>query len=235
MVIVGILGLGAALLLFWFKYTSPINEAGREYRQNVRAYRNVEIETMDDVYERLDVLDAHFNSTTFDKVQNEEKTEITRSDIETLFGKPHEVVNDVDMYYATTVYQYFYDDITLNFHEDFSTIDEYVVEDFNGTFYDAAALDQLFVDALNHPAEITENTTTRIIRQSGWNTWSFNRQVYFDDGNSDYSPKEYLSLQFKEDDADELHLMERRYNDAYAEIDTSSEMEKKARSSTHFY
>lgn len=249
MTVVGILVLGVILFFAWFKYTSPVNEAGREYRRNVRSYQNVEIETMDDVFERLEMLDGHFNSSTFNKVQGGEKREVTFSDIETLFGKPDQIVEDVDMNYIDTVYQYHYDDITLNIHQYFRNIDEYVIEDFEGTFYDAQSLDRLFIDTIiNHQTQynkendqfepimgedisqlIMNKKPTRKIQQSGWNTWFLNQQYYFDDGNVDYSPKEFLSFLF-EDEIDErakLRIMERRYNEAYLEKDTQEEVEKK--------
>lgn len=120
LVTVGIFVLGGILFFVWLSYTSPVNEAGREYAKNVRSYKNVEIETMDDVFERLEVLDSHFHSTTFPKVQGGEKREVTLSDIKTLFGEPNQTIEDVDMNEADTVYQYHYGDITLNFHERFS-------------------------------------------------------------------------------------------------------------------
>lgn len=249
MAIVGVLVLGFVLFFTWLNYSSPVNEAGREYKKTVKSYRNVEIETMDDVFERLQVLERHFNSTTFDKVQGGEKREVTRTDIETLFGKPDQVVEDVDMNRVDTVYQYHYDELTLNFHQYHRTIDEYVMENFSETLYDAQTLDRLFIDTIiNHqtqytkeneqyeplteesvPPLISNKTSTRKIRQNGWNTWSFNRQYYFDDGLGDYSPTEYLALQFKEDhdDVDKLQLMIRRYNEAYLEKDTIDEIEKK--------
>lgn len=247
--VVGILVLGVILFFAWFKYTSPVNEAGREYRRNIKSYQNVEIETMDDVFERLEMLDGHFNSSTFNKVQGGEKREVTFSDIETLFGQPDQMVEDVDMNNIDTVYQYYYDDMTLNIHQYFRNIDEYIIEDFEGTFYDAQSLDQLFIDTvINHQSQYTKKndefepikeenvsqlmnskTPTRKIRHSGWHDWVLNLQYYFDDGNVDYSPKEFLSFLF-EDEIDEeakLRIMERRYNEDYLEKDTQEEVEKK--------
>lgn len=247
LVIAGILALGVALFFLWFEYTSPVSEAGREYARNVRSYQNDDIRTLDDVYERLDVLDAHFNSTTFDKVQDADKREVTLSDIETLFGEPHEVMEEADMYYADTVYQYTYDDLTINFHERFRTIDEYVIENFTETLYNSNTLDRLFIEAVvNHQTQaervddqfesltkedvtelLKDNTPTRNIRQSGWHTWPYNRQDYFDDGSGNYSPEEYLSFQFQEEDETELYLMERRYRAVFLEKDTQEETEQK--------
>lgn len=247
MAIVIFLALGVALFFFWLSYSSPVNEAGRAFRKNVNAYQRAEIESMDDVYERLDVLESHFNSTTFDKMQGGEPKEVTRSDIEKLFKTPHEVFEEVEMSEADTVYQYSYDELTLNFHQRFQTIDEMVVEQFNETFYDASTLNQLFIDTIaNHQSQYTKfnehfeliceaevpqlienKTPTRSIKQSGWYPWSFNREVYFDNGSGEYSPTEYLALQFKAEDATELYLMERRFQAAYEELDTQVEVEKK--------
>ena len=131
--IIGILILLVILFFFWLSYTSPVNEAGRDFKRNVRSYRNEEIETMDGVYERLEVLDNHFHSATFDKVQGREKTKVNISHIITLFGEPHEVLKDVDLPNIETVYRYNYEAITLNFHERFGSITEFVIEDFSET------------------------------------------------------------------------------------------------------
>lgn len=204
---------------------------------------------MDDVFERLEVLDSHFHSPIFSKMQGGEKTEVTLSDMETLFGKPNQVVEEIEMNHAEVVHQYYYEDLTLNFHQHFSNIDEYVIENFTGVLYDSQILDQLFIDTItidqslaNKEAEkfefyladdaspsIVNETPTRKIRQSGWHTWPFNQQYYFDDGQGEYAPEEYLSLQFKEDTdgATELHLMERRYRAAYSKKDTEEEVGEK--------
>ena len=139
--IVGILILLVALFFFWLSYSSPVNEAGRDFNRTVRSYRNEEIETMDGVYERLEVLDNHFHSATFDKVQGREKTKVNISHIITLFGEPHEVLKDVDLPNIETVYRYNYEAITLNFHERFRSITEFVIHDFNEKFYEEELLD----------------------------------------------------------------------------------------------
>jgi hypothetical protein len=246
---VGIVVLGVILFFGWLNFTSPVNEAGREYGKNVRSYNNEEIKTMDHVFERLEVLDSHFNSATFNKVQGGEKREVTLSDIKTLFGEPDQAIEDVDLYSATTVYQYQYQDTTLNFHEDFSGIEEYVLENFTEVLYDGTALDRLLIDTMiNHQSQynkmneefellseeniselISNQIPTRIVRQSGWHTWRSNLQYYFDDGSGDHAPEEYLLLQLTEDEdnATELHIMERGYKDSYLEKDTREEVERK--------
>jgi hypothetical protein len=201
---------------------------------------------MEDVYERLEVLDAHYHSTTFDKVQGGDKTEVIRLDLDRLFGEPDKVAEGVDMASADTVYQYYYDDITLNFHERFGTVDEYVSEQFTDIFYEPHALDQLFIDVVtNHQTQFrnedesfqpltegeaaqlfADKTPTRNIRQGGWYTWVYNRHIYFDTGTGDYAPNEFLSLQFEEDDTTELWIMERRYP-IDLETDTQAELDKK--------
>lgn len=235
-------------------YNSPVNKAGRAYRDEVKSYRNDEIETIDDVYERLDVIDAHFHSTTFDKMSDADKREVTRSDMETLFGDPHEVVEDVDMYNADTVYQYTYDDITINFHERFRTIDEFVVEDYTEAFYDAGTLEELFIESIRNQhahyektdeafepiteekvAElILDETPTRTVQQSGWTTWRLNRRDYFDDGSGDYSPTEFLAFKFDTDDETTLFSMQRRYQEPFLKKDTPEEYAQKRKALNAF-
>lgn len=256
LLIAGVLVIGYFLFFAWLSYSSPVNEAGREYGKNVRSYRNVEIESMDDVFERLEVLDSHFNSATFDKVQGGTKRKVTLSDIKSLFGEPDQVIEDVDMDLVVTAYQYHYEDVTLNFHEDFLNIDEFVIEEFTEVLYDSQTLDQLFIDTIvNHQSQynkkneefeplLEENisqlmmnkTATRKVRQSGWHTWLQNQQYYFDDGSGDYAPTEYLLLHLTEEDDDgtELHFMERRYNEAYLKKDTIEEIERKEQALSRF-
>lgn len=229
--IIGILILLVALFFFWLSYSSPVNEAGRDFNRTVRSYRNEEIETMDGVYERLEVLDNHFHSATFDKVQGGEKTEVNISHIKTLFGEPHEVLKDVALPNIETVYRYNYEAITLNFHERFRSITEFVIHDFNEKIYEEEFLDQLFIEAINnHQALIPDETQTsgfineeeasrfilekpptRKVRQNGWYRWAYSRKNYYDNGAGEEILSEYLTLEFEEEEATELRIMERRY------------------------
>lgn len=131
--IVGIFVLLVGIFFWYLSYSSPVNEAGRTFKKSVRSYRNDNLETVDDMYERLGVIHSHFNSPTHNKVQGGEKQTITHLDIETLFGTSHEVIEEVKLSNADTVYQYNYEDLTLNFHEKRGVIDEYVLEDFTET------------------------------------------------------------------------------------------------------
>lgn len=245
--IFSLLVLLVVIFYIWITYTSPINEAGREFKDEIKSYQNDEIVGTEDVYERLSLLDTHFDSPTFSKMQGGEKTEVTVSDLQVLFGEPDEVIRDVDMSFVDTVYQYYYDDITINFHEAFDKIDEYVLEEFTENLYDPNTLDKFFVETvINHQLnsekaneefdpiteEMVSETTkdyipTRQILQSGWHTWSLNRQYYFDDGQASYSPEEYISLQFSTQDEPRLNLMERRYRETFLKEDTPEEYEKK--------
>lgn len=247
--IVGILAVGIVLFFVWLRYTSPVNEAGREYQKKVRSYQNTEIESMDHVFERIEVLNNHFNSPTSHKVQGGEKREVTFSDIQTLFGEPDRVFEDVQMRHANTVYQYHYDDLTLNIHEGFSYIEEYVLEEFTGTLYNSQALDQMLIDAIvNHQALSTKEegkfeplreenvnqlannkTPTRKVENSGWYSWAASPIYYFDNGEGEYAPNEYLLLTVDEDweYTTKILAMERRYNEAHEGKDLKKEVEMK--------
>ncbi len=61
LVVIAVLVLIITLFFGWNSYTSPVREAGREYNRTVRSYRNDEIESMNDVYERLAFLEKHYN------------------------------------------------------------------------------------------------------------------------------------------------------------------------------
>ncbi len=130
-----------------------------------------------------------------------------------------------------TVYQYDYEAITLNFHERFGSITEFVIHDFNEKFYEEEFLDQLFIEAINNhqaliPEEmqtsgfineeeashfILEKPPTRNIRQNGWYRWTYSRKNYYDNGAGEEILSEYLTLEFEEEEATELRIMERRY------------------------
>lgn len=248
---VGILSMtiiGMALLLARCTYTSPINEAGREYRERIKTYENTEIQTMEDIYERLEVLDTHFSSPTFDKMQGGEKEEVQLSDVEILFGTPDNIIENVEMKFIDTVYQYYYDKQTVSFHKGLRGIDEYVIEDYHSILYTSESLDQLFIDAiLNHQAILKHETDkieqvnleratksivieepTREIKQNGWRTWPYSPIQYFDDGSGDYAPDEYLLLQYKEENNEAiLRVMERRYSETYLQFDSNEEAGRK--------
>lgn len=249
-VIIGIIAISIFLFFSRFSYNSPVNVAGREYRKNIEAYQKNEIETMEDVYERLEMLDSHFDSPTFSKMQGGDKEEVTLSDIEILFGKPDKIFKNIEMRYFDTVYQYYYENLTLNFHENMGNINEYVIEDYSSTFYTSESLDQLFIDALlNQQAPFDQanddfdpitleqasnilmnDFPTRELKQSGWSSWSYSpiKIQYFDDGSGLYAPEEYLLLRYKKEHEDiVLHLMERRYSETYKRLDSIEDAEQK--------
>lgn len=255
LVIVGLVVVGIASFFTWLSYTSPVNEAGREFKKSVSAYRNEKIENMDDVYERLEVLDSHFNSPTFNKVHGGEKREVTLSNIQTLFGEPDQTIEEVDMDFIYTVYKYNYDNLTLNIHQGSSTIDEFVLEDFTNTLYTSEELDQIFMNTImNHQTSFTNTEEelvpiteemlaeltlgqipTRIVQLSGWHSLTYNRQHYFDDGRGEYAPTEYVLMLFKEEENIKItDYMERRYNEIYTQKHTPAEVEQKQAALDHF-
>jgi hypothetical protein len=252
LVLIGMVVVGLGLLTFLMSYTSPVNEAGREYTANVKSYRNSEIKTIEDVYERLEVLKTHYNSTTFDKVQGGDRTEVTLSDIETMFGDPQQIHEEMDMSVADTVYQYHYDDITLNIHKEYFGVEEYVLEDFTGVLYEAQMLDQLFMELLQEDEESSNEafklvsekdwlssidyTPTRETQQYGWVSRLPGPRYYFDVGGAEHSPEEYLLVQFEEnmEGNTELIIMERRYHEVYSEKETEEEIEQKEVARTEF-
>ena len=67
--------LGVYGFISWFKYTSPVLEAGREYTQQVKSYQGEVVTSKAELNERLEILDEHFESPTFDKMQGGKKTE----------------------------------------------------------------------------------------------------------------------------------------------------------------
>src|SRR5699024_12367845 len=74
--IVGILSLGTILFFTLVSYTSPVNEAGREYKERIKSYQYDEIEKIDDVFERDEVLNAPFSSPSFNQMQGGRQTEV---------------------------------------------------------------------------------------------------------------------------------------------------------------
>ena len=251
--VVSVIGFIFAAIVFLFSYnsyTSPVRKAGRDYRSEVKAYRNKDIESIEDVYERMDLLRKHFNSPTHSKMQGGEKTEITIQDIETMFGEADEVIEDVNIDYTENVYQYKYEEKTLNIHERWREVEEYVFEDYSGERYHPQTLDVLFFKAVkvhqtdykNDEAEfesfpetdisefITDKDPTREISQSGWFVWPMENEKYFDDGNAKYSPEEFLMLEIRKNDQEtnELTWMKRRYRDSF--VKTTEEETDKRRS-----
>lgn len=241
----------AIIILFAVNsYTSPVREAGRDFKRTVRSYRNDEVEDMEDVYERIAALQKHYNSTTHSKMQGGEKLKVTPQHIKTMFGEPDAMHNDVDRGHGkTNIYQYQYGAETLNLHEDWEGVKEFILEDYSGEFYTPEELDNLFFEAIEFhqtnyekvedefkllpEAEISSFTgseePTRKIWQGGWHTWPFDHERYYDDGKGDMSPEEFLMLRVVEDDEENKSLdwLYRRYGDAYDEINTPEEVEEK--------
>lgn len=248
-----LVGIGLIILLVvfffsWASYTSPVNKAGRDYRETLKSYEGTEIQSIEDVYERIHALDTHYNSPTFSKMQGGDKVEVTPEDIETLFGTPDQVITDVDVSFMDTVYQYYYDDFVLNLHEDYEGIETFVTEKYSGALYEEQDLTELFFEIIGkHQAErisnletavklpieemwplIGENLPTREVYKNGWSTRYQNHFFYFDDGKGKYAPEEYLNLQLQsEKDTTELQFMERRFNESFLTLDTKEEAEAK--------
>lgn len=231
-VILSIVALGFFLFFNLFTYKSPVNEAGREYRQQIETYKTDDIETIEDVYERLTVLDSHFNSPTFDKMQGGEMVQITHSDIEILFGQPDRILEKVEMTFAHTVYQYDYKEMTISFHEEFRGISEYVIENYHATFYTSEDLDQLFFDTISKQQTegVFDESPTREIKKNGWSAGSYSPFPvhYYDNGLGEYAPEEYLLLRFRKEEEDMLpYTLQRRYKDTYDQLDSSEEAKQK--------
>ena len=176
-------------------------------------------------------------------MQGGDKTEVTLSDIETLFGEPDQVHEEIDMSVADNVYQYKYDNITVNFHDRYSYIQEYVLEDFFGDLYEPQTFDQMFLELLPQNEGISNDednpisekellsfineSPTREIHQHGWASRSSGPRYYFDTGDGEFAPEEYLIAQFDENDASELILIERRYDEVFSQTNPSKEVLRK--------
>lgn len=251
---IGVLVLAVILFFKWFTYTSPVNEAGREYTRNIRSYENSEITSLEDINERLKLLNEHYASPTFDKMQGGDRTEVSLSDIETLFGKADNVIESGEISSDYHVHQYIYDEMAINFHSDRAeNFDEYVIEKYSGKLYHSTSLDQLFFEIINSfHSQLTPNgnlfelineddinslgldqTPTREIEQNGWNTWMSNRQYIFDNGEGDIAPEEFTSLLFSNDiynydtDTYKLRFMIRRYGDVIESEEARENIDEK--------
>lgn len=244
----GVLVILLIVFFMWNNYTSPVNEAGREFRRVMKTYKSTEIQSMDDVYERMFVLETHYNSPVFSKMQGGEREEVTQQDMELLFGSPNRVITDVDIPQIDTVYQYDYDDFVLNFHQNDDNIEAFVREDYSSVLYEEEELTALYFDIIQkHLAEgfpntadieqfsledmwplIEGSTPTREVYKSGWDIGFQNHIFYFDNGQGENSPEEYLMLELQaEEEFTELQFMERRFNDPFLTLDTKEEVEEK--------
>lgn len=233
LIVVTVLIIGGSSFISHWKYSSPVLEAGREYQQTVESFENKGIENMDDIYERLAVLDKHFASETFDKMHGGDRTKVKLADIETLFGPPHKKFEDTAMTSIQNVYQYYFENQILSFHENQQAVSEYIWEDYNEETYTESELDALFIELLTASKE-EENAfkasnylESRRVTQNGWREWAYRPQVYFDTGQGDFAPEEYLVLNFKPlpEEGMNLSQMERRYHEGYQAFYSQSEME----------
>lgn len=233
--IVAILGLGMSIFSFWTNYTSPVREAGRIFRNTAKEYPHYAIETTDDIYERLDVIDAYYHDPIFDDRQpNADIGEVTKADVKILFGEPHEIIDREDLKNVDTQYHYTWDDITIYFNEYEHSIDEYIIEHATETVYKPDILDTLFLDTVrNYQTQEQEDndfqineTPSRKIRQSGWHDWLLNRQDYFQENPEKEPSSEHLVLQYYEEKEKNLYYLERQYDAASLKNKTREEFEK---------
>lgn len=241
-VFVLVLILGVFILFQWFLYSSPVEEAGRVFRARVEEYKGQPITTRAEFEERLNIVDDHFDSPTFDKMRGGTKRPVKVSDIEKLFGPADVTHTNNPLHYVNKVHQYHIQGVTLNFHEGYGEIREFVVEDYTGTLYDEEALDQLFLETVqlfngyynearaieDSRMEIEEGDPyfidaepTRIVYH---NTWNYDATIthYYDDGLAEFSPEEYLSFNYESYLTDQIYLnnISRRRREGF-ELDES--------------
>ena len=251
--VVAVIGFLIVAVVFFFamnNYSSPVREAGRNYRSEIKSFENEPIDSMDDVYERMEFLRNHYHSPTHSKMQGGTKTKVTLDDINTLFGEADKMIEDVTIEYTDNVYQYKYGEETLNIHERWDEVEEYVFENFSGEIYNSQELDDLFfktvkVHQTNYKIEvdkyksmpekqiselISNQEPTREVRQAGWYQWSKDHAKYFDDGKATYSPEEYflMVIDGNDDEMKELDWVERRYREAFKEISPEELAEKRS-------
>ena len=218
--------LGVYGFISWFKYTSPVLEAGREYTQQVKRYQGEVVTSKAELNKRLEILDEHFESPTFDKMQGGKKTEVLLEDIQKMFGEPDQVITNEPIDGVETVYQYHIEDMVLNFHESVLAIEEFVTEEFTQALYDEQQLNDLFLEAVNQytalygvtttndrpmvSVEIVEEhytdlTPTRVVKQAGW-FGTHSPVYYYDDGLAEFSPEEYVAIKFSRTSGGQTYL-----------------------------
>lgn len=240
--VVLILALGVVGLVMWYQYSSPVLEAGREFNNYVNQYHGEPVNTRAELEERLNILNDHYDSPTFDKMRGGERTDVRLSDIEKLFGAADITYTDEPLDSIRVVHQYHVEDLTLNIHEGYGQISEFITEEYSGTLYDQEALDQLFLQAVHQydilyersldngrqmipiedgPAQFVDSEPTRSIYHNTWNRDS-TYTYYYDDGLAEFSPEEYLAFTYEDTINGEMHItsFERRYRDGF-EFDES--------------
>lgn len=204
----------------------------------VESYDGQTVSSEAELRERLLVLDNYFDDATPPNKKEDSVTEINTSHIQSLFGEADQIITFDNMPFADKVYQYDIGHETLSFHEKEEAIIEYVMEDVSDETYDKEELDTLFLSLVDtfyqsekssesifiedYPHYVNQLPPSRKIQQNGWNfPIARNKFIhYFDTGETDSSPINYLGFIFWETfDGVQLRYMERHLG---RELDTSS-------------
>lgn len=202
--------------------------ANTNFLKAIEHYDGQTVSSEVELRERLLVLDNYFDDATPPDKKEDTVTEINTSHIQALFGEADQIISFDNMPSADRVYQYDIGHDTLSFHEKDEAIIEYVMEDVSGEAYDKEELDTLFLSLVDtfyqsdksseglfiedYPQYVNQLPPSRKIQQNGWNFPIARDKFihYFDTGETDSSPINYLGFIFWETfDGVQLRYMER--------------------------
>ncbi|XJS11197.1 hypothetical protein ACF3NG_02860 [Aerococcaceae bacterium WGS1372] len=219
-------------------YHDPDAIANTNFLKAVESYDGQVVSSEGELRERLLVFDDYFDNATPPDRKEDTVTEINTSHVQALFGEADQIISFDNMPFADKVYQYDIGHDTLSFHEKEEAIIEYVLEDVSDEAYDKEELDALFLSLADtfyqsdksseglfiedYPHYINHLAPSRKIQQNGWNFPIARDKFihYFDTGETDSSPINYLGFIFWETfDGVQLRYMERHLG---SELDTSS-------------
>lgn len=222
----------------------PNVAANTTYLENLKSYESQadKPSTIDDVLERLTVIDDYFNEGSGNSASSDTLTNISYDHIQTLFGEPDQTIPAEAKSYEDAVYRYFYDNQALTFYQDYSSIDQYVFENFLGNSYEESELDELFFELVQfahqsdksqtsilldeYPAIIDNKQPSRLIQQNGWAYTNYRNKLlhYFDGEGALTAPEDYLVIHFWILSGNtQIRTIDRRYAQVIENLDQDDE------------
>lgn len=239
--IVAVITLTPLRYLFAPEFMRPYHGASQKYLDKVEAFDPSPISDKEDLYSRYEIIADFFERGLTSADYEGKQAEVTLEDMHTLLNQPNDTIKNPQVSNTDTVYQYHLEDTTVHLHAQSDIINEILYEEVSGQTYNQQDLDAIFLAAVQKAANantnnydtntyaelVDEAVPTRMVRTAGWNMPLYNLQHFYDDGQSDKGPEEFVVMNFEGQDEDnDLKSITRRYRQAFDQLDDSAQIDE---------
>ena len=216
----------------------PYHATSQNYLDTVADFESTPIKDKDDLYSRYEIIANFLKHGLVSASYEGKQAEVTVEDMHILFNQPDQTIEVPENINTDTIYQYKLPDTTVHLHTLIDNIDEIIYEETSGQMYDNQELDAIFLEVIQTVAEspadkdayenlVSNVEPTRKIQSSAWIQPRYNSQYFYDDGNSNVGPEEFVVLNFSgQEDDKELQTIDRRYRQAFDQLANQAQVDE---------